>query len=140
MLASAPDGQPNDLELMRLHVNALYTRDPRGRLDRVNVSDGEPAPRFFLGRPRYGNEWWFRHDVDDALARELGTLAASDAVNDDLRTSTVGAERYEALLARFLCTAHRGRTLRRRPLRGRSVWSASEAICISPDATAKTCG
>jgi RimJ/RimL family protein N-acetyltransferase len=106
MLASVPGERPNDLELMRLHVNALYTRDARGRLDRVNVPDGEPAPRFFLGRTRQGNEWWFRHDVDDELAHALGALAATEAVNDDLRTSSVGAERYEALLARVAPVRH----------------------------------
>ena len=96
----------SDTELMRLHVQALYTTDARGRLDRVNVPDGEPAPRFFLGRTRHGNGWWFRHDVDDELAHALETIAASEAVSDDLRTSSVGAERYETLLARVTAVRH----------------------------------
>ncbi|HUQ83189.1 MAG TPA: GNAT family N-acetyltransferase [Gemmatimonadaceae bacterium] len=90
----------NARDLMRLHVQALYTMDARGRLDRVNEPGGGPAPRFFLGRTREGNEWWFRHDVDDAVAHELEALAASETVSDDLRTSRVSAARYEALLAR----------------------------------------
>src|SRR5215216_3860754 len=96
----------SDQELMRLHLNALYTRDARGRLDRVNEPAAGPAPRFFLGRTRQGNEWWFRHDVDDELAHALGALAATEAVNDDPRTSSVGAERYEALLTRVEPVRH----------------------------------
>ena len=62
---------------MRLHVEALFTRDAAGRLLAVNEPNGAPAPRFFLGRTADGNAWWFRHDVDSALALDLHTLCSA---------------------------------------------------------------
>lgn len=64
-------------ELMRLHVEALFRRDERGRLLVVNEPGGRAAPRFFLGRTREGSAWWFRHDVDRKLATELEALCRS---------------------------------------------------------------
>lgn len=60
--------------LMRLHVAALFTLDQDGRLERVNDAGGAPAPRFFLGRTDEANEWWFRHDVNPDLVRDLEAL------------------------------------------------------------------
>jgi RimJ/RimL family protein N-acetyltransferase len=65
---------PSARELMRLHVEALFTRDDAARLVAVNVPGGAAAPRFFLGRTAEGSAWWFRHDVDAALARDLDAL------------------------------------------------------------------
>ena len=62
---------------MRLHVEALFTRDAAGRLLAVNEPGGGLAPRFFLGRTSDGNECWVRHDVDGILARDLNTLCES---------------------------------------------------------------
>ena len=89
-----------DLELMRLHVEALYTRDADGRLERVNEPNGAPAPRFFLGRTADGVVRGFRRDVDDATRRELE--AASD---DEMRggldaAAPIDPVPYEAILAR----------------------------------------
>ena len=67
----------NDTDLMRLHVEALFTRDDAGRLLMVNEPGGAPAPRFFFGRTAEGNACWFRHDVDAALVDELSALCAS---------------------------------------------------------------
>src|SRR5207245_1333863 len=64
----------NDKDLMRLHVEALFTCDKGGRLMAVNEPSGAAAPRFFLGRTADGKVWWFRHDVDAALASELHAL------------------------------------------------------------------
>ena len=63
--------------LMRLHVEALFTRDAAGRLFSVNDREGAPAPRFFLGRTDEGNLWWFRGDVGPDLARDLDALCES---------------------------------------------------------------
>ena len=62
---------PDDRALMRLHVDALFTHDARGRLLRVNEPDGGPAPRFFRGDTALGVERRFRHDLDDALVDAL---------------------------------------------------------------------
>jgi hypothetical protein len=64
-------------ELMRLHVEALFTLDDAGRLWAVNEPSGASAPRFFLGRTADGNAWWFRHDVDAGLAAELDALCGA---------------------------------------------------------------
>ncbi len=44
-----------ELELMRLHIDALYTHDVRGRLVHVNEPGDTPAPRAFLGRTTQGH-------------------------------------------------------------------------------------
>lgn len=62
---------------MRLHVEALYTRDAAGRLLTVNDAGAAPAPRFFLGRTPNGKLLWFRHDVDDSLAEDLARVCES---------------------------------------------------------------
>jgi RimJ/RimL family protein N-acetyltransferase len=67
----------NAKDLMRLHVETLFTRDHAGRLVAVNEPGGAEAPRFFLGRTAHGNECWFRHDLDSALIRDLTSLAVS---------------------------------------------------------------
>lgn len=60
-----------DVELMQLHVEALFTHDVNHDLVRVNEPNGAPAPRFFLGRTRDGVICRFRHDVDAATRRAL---------------------------------------------------------------------
>jgi len=67
---------PSDLELMRMHVEAEFTHDPAGRLVRVNEPNGGPAPPFFLGHTAQGVVRRYRHDVPDAMQRELETAAA----------------------------------------------------------------
>ncbi|HEV3050049.1 MAG TPA: GNAT family N-acetyltransferase, partial [Longimicrobium sp.] len=90
----------DDLELMRLHVQALFTHDARGRMVRVNEAGGGPAPRFFLGRTRHGRVWRFRADVDDALALQLEALCRAEPAADERLAPPYGTEAYQALLAR----------------------------------------
>jgi hypothetical protein len=68
----------NVLELMRLHVEALYVHDENGRIIAVNQWDGGTVPRFFLGRTSLGNVWRFRDDVPDELVNELTTLCLEE--------------------------------------------------------------
>jgi hypothetical protein len=86
------------LELMRLHIDALFTHDAAGRLLRVNVPGGGEAPRFFLGRTAEGLVTRFRHDVDAETTRALDAAAN----NDTLRAldSPLNASPYEAILTR----------------------------------------
>jgi GNAT superfamily N-acetyltransferase len=62
---------------MRLHVEALYTRNPDGRLLAVNDPGAAPAPKFFLGRTTDGNAWWARHDLDAGTLGDLAKFAQS---------------------------------------------------------------
>ena len=63
-------------ELMRMHIEALYTRDAAGDLVSVNEpAGGGPAPRFFLGATDDGCMLRFRHDVNVELRTELTAAA-----------------------------------------------------------------
>lgn len=82
-----------------MHVEALFTHDPAGRIGRVNEAGGARAPRFFLGRTAQGSVWRFRDDVDDDLARELEALCRAEPAGDELLLPPYGAGPYQALLA-----------------------------------------
>lgn len=88
-----------DGELMRLHVEALYTFDDAGRMLRVNEPGGVEAPRFFLGRTADGCELRFRRDVGASLVRELTALCTVEPAGDYLRPHR-GWTAYHDLLAR----------------------------------------
>jgi ribosomal protein S18 acetylase RimI-like enzyme len=90
---------PLDRELLRMQIDTLFTHDPNGRMVSVNEPGGKDAPRFFLGKTTGGNEWRFRHDVDDQLRGELELLCAAEPGDgaDAPRDST----RFEEVLSRF---------------------------------------
>lgn len=71
-----------DLELMNIHVRALFTHDTKSQLLFVNEPDnaGVPAARLFLGRTREGNVWRFRADLPDGLCDELNALCADESL------------------------------------------------------------
>ena len=90
-----------DLQLISMHVRALFTHDAESRIVFVNEPDSavEPAPRLFLGRTRTGNVWRFRADVPEGLTRELGLLCADEPpVNTDFREPPRHADKYVQLL------------------------------------------
>ena len=66
-------------ELMRIHIDTLYTHDERGRIVRVNEPDGAPAPRFYVGKTFEGSEARLRHDMPDDLEQEMGDVARIEA-------------------------------------------------------------
>lgn len=84
---------------MRLHVEALYTRDAAGRLLTVNDVGAAPAPRFFLGRTPNGNMWWFRHDVEAPLAADLARLCDSLPPGLDVVSAEPFVERLSRVAA-----------------------------------------
>lgn len=97
----------SDLDLARLHTEALFVHDPDGRLLAINEPDPEtPAPRFFLIRTVAGNLWRVRHDLPAGLAAELERLAAGEPVRADLRAPPRHAAAYSALLARHAPLSH----------------------------------
>lgn len=75
----------SDLELLQIHIEALFVHDEDGRIRSVNEPDGDRAPRFFLGSTRQGNLWRFRYDVPEQVVRRLVDLAASEPTRYDLR-------------------------------------------------------
>jgi hypothetical protein len=83
---------------MDIHVKALFSLDPSGRMVQVNEPFFNTAPRFFLGRTAKGCIWKFRFDVDDQLAKDLESECRNEHGNE-LRLPS-GSQRYEDLLAR----------------------------------------
>ena len=94
-------GAPDDHELMRAHVAALYVHDDRGRMTHVNEPGGQRAPRFFIGRTRAGVEWRVRDDVTDArLIDELQVLCEHAISAEDSTLQPMPSASYEEVLSR----------------------------------------
>ena len=90
---------PTDLELLDLHVRALFRHDARSRLLTVNEPDGGgPAPRLFFGRTREGNLWRFRADLPESLVGELEALCLDEPPAAELQGEPRHAEAYVRLL------------------------------------------
>lgn len=87
-------------ESMRVHVEALFTRDAQGDLVRVNEPNGSLAPRFFLGRTARGDRWWFRHDVAPDVRAEIEAAIHADKGQRGGIASPIDPARCEAILAR----------------------------------------
>lgn len=74
----------NELKLMHAHLDALYTRDARGRMVAVNEWSGGRPPRFHLGRTAAGNLWRFRDDVSAGLVQNIEALCAQEPAWDGI--------------------------------------------------------
>ncbi len=72
----------NVIDLMRAHLDALYTHDVRGRMMAVNEWSGGQPPRFHLGRTPAGNVWRFRDDVSAEHVQRLQALCAQEPAWD----------------------------------------------------------
>lgn len=87
----------DDHDLMRLHVQTLFTHNQRGDLVTVNDAGSRPAPRFFMGITRHGAVRRFRVDVDSATRtalielsdRHLSLLGALDVLEHLVEYHTV---------------------------------------------------
>lgn len=86
---------------MRLHIEALFTHDTDGNLDRVNEPNGAPAPRLFVGRTVEGVVRRFRHDIGADLRRELDTALHDDHLERYTLDSRIDPSRYQAILGRI---------------------------------------
>jgi len=76
------------LELMNLHVAALFTYDERGRMLRSNEPSAPLAPRFFLGLTKEGLVRRYRNDVDEQTILPLESVSQGVKA-DNLNESTV---------------------------------------------------
>lgn len=90
----------NHRDLMRIHIEALFTHDARGDLVRVNEPNGVPAPRFFFGRTAAGDVWSFRHDVEPDVRAELEAVIGSDAHRGGGADSSIDPALYQDILSR----------------------------------------
>jgi hypothetical protein len=87
-----------NLDLMFIHIEALFTLDEDMRLLSVNEPHGAAAPRFFLGRTLQGNVGRFRADLSHVLVGELNKLVASEPIISDCRAEPANFASYIALL------------------------------------------
>lgn len=85
-------------DLLRIHVEALFTRDAAGRLVRINEPRGARAPRFFLGRTDEGTDCWFRDDLAADVIQELEACAATGP--SGMNIGPAEAAMFESILAR----------------------------------------
>lgn len=86
-------------ELMKIHVQALFTNDAQSRLLFVNEPGGRtPAPRIFLGRTRAGNLWRFRAGLPESLIEELDALCTEEPVSNEFHSKPRHFEAYVRLL------------------------------------------
>lgn len=73
----------SDLQLIDIQVSTLFACDADGRLRYIREpgyeeSELDAAPRFFMGRTLQGNIWRFRHDLPNALVRDLEPLCRTE--------------------------------------------------------------
>ena len=87
-----------ELELMRMHVEALYLHDARARIASTNEWRPGPAPRFFLGRTLAGNVWRFRTDVPEAQIVELEALCNAEPVVSELPRAPLHQDAFVRVL------------------------------------------
>jgi hypothetical protein len=90
----------NHLELMRLHVDALFTSDANGDLLRVNEQNGIPAPRFFVGRTAHGLVRRFRHNIDAAVREKLEAAVRDDLDRQLAFDAPIDPSRFAEILGR----------------------------------------
>ncbi len=100
----APKHQPSDheraddLSLLTLQLETLFTLDPTGRLLEVNEAERPQAPYFFLGQTQQGNLWRYRADLPGGVCRVLEQLARAEPTRDALGMLPQRAEAFRDAL------------------------------------------
>ena len=89
-----------DLDLMTLHIHALFLLDDQDRMLAVNEPDPPQAPRLYLGRTTSGNIWRFRHDLPDDVVRDLEPLLRAEPPALDLTQPPQCLAAVQAVLTR----------------------------------------
>jgi hypothetical protein len=74
------------LELMALHVEALYRYDTAGLMLGDNEPDGADPPRFYMHRTLAGNTWRFGHTLPKTIQQHLATLCVAEPIAADLQS------------------------------------------------------
>src|SRR5262245_51474239 len=83
---------------MRLHLDALYTRDANGYLLHVNEPGAKPAPRLFLGRTTDGHLLSVGADAA-TLAAQARALMEAEPILEPLAPQPRCRDALEGLLA-----------------------------------------
>ena len=90
----------SDAELMKMQVEALFTQDENGHLQRINEPDGDtkPAPRFFFGYTNAGSICRFRHDLPDDVIAQLKEVAAAEPLSTNSQKIPRNRRQFEDIL------------------------------------------
>jgi hypothetical protein len=104
---------------MRMHVDAMYTYDAKGRMVRVNEPRGAQAPRIFVGRTINGYVMRARADVPETTLKAVKGLMSREPLASPLPQRPSCGEAIIALLSRDAPVER--------------VWSGP-AYCIDPAA------
>jgi GNAT superfamily N-acetyltransferase len=93
-------GGTKNMDVMLLHIEALFTHDAHSRILFINEPGGGGlAPRLFLGRTQEANLWRFRADLSEALVEELEALCRNEPIVQDLHTKPKHYDAYLKLLS-----------------------------------------
>ena len=76
------------IELMKVHVEALFTQNENGCLKGINEPDGDAmlAPRFFFGHTNEGSICRFRYDLPEYMVMQLKEVVATEPMVMGQRT------------------------------------------------------
>jgi len=90
----------SDRELIKIQVEALFTQDENGHLQRINEPDGDtkPAPRFFFGYTKEGSICRFRHDLPDNVVAQLKEVVAAEPMPVDSQKIPRNRRQFENIL------------------------------------------
>ncbi|MBP1995441.1 GNAT family N-acetyltransferase [Paenibacillus eucommiae] len=72
----------DELELMNMQAEVLYTHDALGKITKINDSEEQPAPRLFWGKTNKGNVIRFRPDVPKAMMNQLAEIINNSDVTN----------------------------------------------------------
>ena len=90
----------SDLDLVRIDLACSFVFDTAGRIKRTNAPDATRGPRLYLSGCRDGNVLALGHDVSDAVAREIESLATDEPPLATLDAVPRHLDRFLALLGR----------------------------------------
>jgi hypothetical protein len=88
----------NNLELMEMQANALFTHDNDNFIYNINDLEGAPAPRFFFGRTSDGNVLRFRYDLPEVIRRKLTDLVTAEPINYNLTRNMAVLEQIKGII------------------------------------------
>ena len=87
------------LDLVAAQVATLFVLTDAGRIVRENDPPRSAGPRLYIGGCESGNVVHTRHDVGDAVTREIVALAAEEPPLREPRSRPLHLDAYVALLA-----------------------------------------
>ena len=89
----------NDLALLEIQAETLFTYDQRGRTLRDNVPEGGVAPRLFVGRTLQGDIARFSAALPEDVVVRLAQTLTEEPIAHDLQVPLLTDARLRAILA-----------------------------------------